>query len=137
MPHKDPEEARAWRKRNGQRRVNNNRRWRSKDPLANRKSWLRRYDITLEEFERLFEKQDKRCACCLTETTTQWCVDHDHAVGLTAVRGILCTKCNSIIALMGDTLDSVVKMRWELGIRYLSDISPRLSEQLKVIRTER
>ena len=60
---------------------------------------LRKYGISLEEYEILFEKQDGVCAVCkkrrARKVGSTLCVDHCHKSG--QVRGLLCTWCNSLI----------------------------------------
>lgn len=52
-----------------------------------------RYKMTLSDFKKLFNKQDKKCAICLKKLKrNKTHVDHDHATG--KVRGILCKSCN-------------------------------------------
>lgn len=61
------------------------------------------YGIDSVTFDRLFEDQGKACAICLRtdeSSSVTWSIDHCHASG--AVRGILCTRCNTGIGQMGD-----------------------------------
>lgn len=66
---------------------------------ANRKS---KYGLSAEAFQDLLDKQNGRCAICLTDDSGLrfWAVDHDHTCcsGKTScgncVRGILCGQCN-------------------------------------------
>jgi hypothetical protein len=70
----------------------------------------RRYNMTMEEFDALFERQGRQCAICLTSVPTTkkgWCVDHNHNTG--EVRGILCGKCNSVLGLVGDSVESLFR----------------------------
>ena len=94
-----------------------------------RKSNLKKkYDLTVEEFEAMLEKQGGRCANpgCLSDysVTNQsgiknFSVDHDHKTG--AVRALLCQSCN---LAMGNCRDSSrvaaglasYAARFELGI---------------------
>lgn len=102
----NPELVRAYELRqyeHGTRKANNLAAgWRSK---------LRDYGLTVEDYERLVEKQGNRCACCGASEPgrghVRWCVDHDHATGL--VRGLLCHRCNAGIGLLGDNLESVMR----------------------------
>ena len=66
-----------------------------------------RYGISLAEFETLLAAQGGRCAICGTGNPPKrprdvdgWHVDHCHRTG--DVRGILCRRCNTAIALMDD-----------------------------------
>lgn len=61
---------------------------------------LRRYGLTVEQYDTMLAAQGGRCAlfavCGATEPgggKTQWAVDHDHATG--RVRGLLCLACNA------------------------------------------
>jgi hypothetical protein len=67
--------------------------------------YQREYDITLEEYEALLEKQNGVCGICKKPQSTFLCVDHDHTTG--EVRGLLCTPCNRGLGLLGDTLNSI------------------------------
>lgn len=67
------------------------------------------FNITQEEFDSLFASQHHSCAICKTKipTGSNWHIDHCHTSG--AIRGILCSKCNQGIGLLGDTAESVKK----------------------------
>ena len=70
-----------------------------------------RYNITIEDFMALAEKQDHRCACC-GNIDQNLMVDHNHDTD--QVRGLLCNNCNS---MLGYALDN--PRRLQLGIDYL------------------
>ena len=70
-----------------------------------------RYGSTVGDIEALAEKQENSCAICGTHRDdivhasfkyNPLVVDHDHATG--AVRGLLCSTCNS---LLGHAKDDV------------------------------
>ena len=70
---------------------------------------LRKYGITLDEYNQMMVYQSDRCATCLTDDKggkQYWLVDHDHATG--KVRGLLCTRCNS---MLGQALDDPDTLR--------------------------
>jgi len=74
--------------------------FREKHRSYNRKSDLKRYyNITLEEYDIMFERQKVLCAICGNEEIrknqygiTRLSVDHNHTTN--KVRGLLCSSCN-------------------------------------------
>jgi hypothetical protein len=78
-------------------------------PKSKIKKNMRKYDLTPEDYDRMFEEQGGLCAICAkTETATRngklkrLGVDHDHHTG--RVRGLLCQSCNTGIGLFKDNL---------------------------------
>lgn len=81
---------------------------------------VRKYGITLEDYNRMLEAQGGHCAICpRVPGTKRLPVDHNHDTG--AVRGILCDRCNRAIGLLGDSTDLL-----ESALNYLrnSDEQP-------------
>lgn len=78
------------------------------DPTTYRRWFLRfKYGLTIDEYDAMAVAQDGRCAIChRVETkrnngrTQPLSVDHDHETG--AVRGLLCSRCNSMLAFFED-----------------------------------
>lgn len=62
------------------------------------------YGITEEEFLKLIESQNDRCAICSEKLTTSFnrIIDHDHKKF--KVRGLLCRKCNCGIGFFNDNI---------------------------------
>lgn len=59
----------------------------------------RKYGITPEQYDALFEMQAGVCALCQkSEPNRRLAVDHDHKTG--AVRGLLCTACNRTLGII-------------------------------------
>jgi hypothetical protein len=55
---------------------------------------LRHYDMTVEDYDLMFERQGGRCAICMRRPRTRrLAVDHDHGSG--EIRGLLCSRCNN------------------------------------------
>jgi hypothetical protein len=76
-----------------------------------------RYKITKGEWQEMFDKQNGCCAICRkhqVELTHPLEIDQDHATG--KIRGLLCRKCNSGIALLGDDIERLKK-----AIEYLQN----------------
>lgn len=81
------------------------------------------FKIDPEEYYRLSELQDGRCAICFCKPRTRrLAVDHDHGTG--EVRGLLCTRCNHKI--LGSAREDPVILR--RAARYL-DQPPALTGQ--------
>jgi hypothetical protein len=76
-----------------------------------------RYKITKGEWQDLFDKQNGCCAICgapQENLSHPLEIDQDNATG--AIRGLLCRKCNSGIALLGDDIE-----RLKMAIGYLGN----------------
>lgn len=67
-----------------------------------------KYNLTVEDFERLLKQQRGLCKICGTKPEKWWSneangglsIDHHHACG--KVRGLLCSNCNTAIGLLGE-----------------------------------
>jgi len=60
-----------------------------------RKYQLKRYNITLDQYNEMFNKQEGKCAICKkhqNEIKKTLCVDHNHKTN--EVRKLLCHTCN-------------------------------------------
>ena len=54
---------------------------------------VKKFGITSEEYDQMFEEQGNVCKICgAGKTTKHFAVDHDHNTG--KIRGILCGDCN-------------------------------------------
>ena len=94
-----------------------------KDPsIYERIEWpcklKRLYGITVEQYENMLAQQDGKCAICgskdsysrtyKTTKVSKFAVDHCHASG--KVRGLLCTRCNRALGLIGDNYEAALRM---------------------------
>lgn len=89
------------------------RNWRSKNQDRSRRvkaAWdLRKYGITLEDYESIFKTQGGTCAICKTcpkggrGILRKLVVDHCHRSK--KVRSLLCADCNTAIGLMKEDLE--------------------------------
>ncbi len=85
---------------------------RKRDPRKYKNKYLLRdYGITIEDYERMQQEQDNKCAICFKEETALnprtkeprgLAVDHCHSTG--KVRGLLCSMCNSAIGSLKDDI---------------------------------
>ncbi len=65
-----------------------------------------KYGITVEDFARMFEAQDRKCACCrerLGGPGPETHVDHCHSTG--RVRAILCRSCNQTVGILKESAE--------------------------------
>lgn len=76
---------------------------------------LKKFGLTLQEYEVLEKKQSGVCAICVETCSTGWrlAVDHDHVTG--EIRGLLCFRCNRGVGLSGDDPTVVRSMASYLG----------------------
>ena len=67
------------------------------------------YGIDVPDYERILEEQGGGCYICGKKPTDRRAldIDHDHNTG--KVRGLLCSKHNRAIGLMGDDLLILIK----------------------------
>lgn len=97
--------------------------YRLKHPKKSKCQCLRKdYNITLEEYEVILEKQNGTCDICDKEETAtkrgtkeprMLAVDHCHETG--KVRGLLCSKCNTALGSFKDSKELLRK-----AIQYLT-----------------
>lgn len=72
----------------------------------------KRYGIGEDDYYRMLDEQDGRCAICGTDQPSRsqegrrWNVDHDHETG--AVRGLLCGRCNLGIGKFDDDIEHLI-----------------------------
>lgn len=85
------------------------------DPQGERERHLiRKYGVTLADYDRMFAKQDGKCAICKKTQERAFDVDHCHKTG--RVRGLLCTSCNRMIGHGGDSAERLLA-----GASYLAE----------------
>lgn len=72
----------------------------------------KRYGITIEDYDRMFDLQGGCCEICgkpRTDYKRSLHVDHDHSNG--NLRGLLCVKCNSGIGYFNDDITLLEKAK--------------------------
>lgn len=74
---------------------------RREDPNYRLSESLRKYGLTLEEYQAILASQRGRCYVCLRKPDDKrLVVDHNHDTG--EVRGLLCHKCNAALGMLND-----------------------------------
>lgn len=103
------ENGKRWYKNNKSTKDKQNIEWYYRNKRRARNAYLlRKYGITVEQYEDMFAFQGGVCAICKKSesakdksgTLRALAVDHCHDTG--AIRGLLCYHCNQVIAHLGD-----------------------------------
>jgi hypothetical protein len=79
----------------------------------------RTYGLSLDAYREMLCEQGGKCACCHSADPGghgEFHVDHCHETG--KIRGLLCSKCNTGIGLLGDNLNSLLKAVHYLAIAH-------------------
>lgn len=86
--------------------------YRSDYKTHSRKSRLKTYGITIEDYDKMFFEQKGICAICGKVETSinqygikRLCVDHNHKSGL--VRQLLCMDCNTFLGKVEKNLNKL------------------------------
>lgn len=94
---------------------------------ARKNHLLKAFNLTVEQYDHMFEQQNGLCAICGNpETTTRngkvkhLAVDHDWKTG--KIRALLCARCNTAVGSLGDNLETVYKV-----VTYLNKHNERWS----------
>lgn len=77
--------------------------------VTKRRNTLKKYQLTMEEYDEIFQRQNGKCAICYKSETIMrngkiklLCIDHDHNTN--RVRGLLCHRCNVSIGAFEDNI---------------------------------
>lgn len=70
------------------------------------------YNLSMEKYKLLLEKQNNKCAICKIEPDYTLCVDHCHSS--LKVRGLLCKECNIGLGKFKDNVSFL-----KIDIKYL------------------
>lgn len=89
---------REWRAKNPGYAKRKSREYYDRHPEAIRKYNLRKYGLTVEQYDQLYAHQGGRCAAC--RRVDDLCVDHNHETG--EVRALLCHGCNTALGMLKD-----------------------------------
>jgi len=66
------------------------------------------FNLTIEDYNILFEKQNGCCAICnrhQTEFKKRLAIDHCHTTNV--IRGLLCSSCNTALGLLKDNIGAL------------------------------
>ena len=77
-----------------------------------------KYGIGIHQYQTMLTEQDGRCCICGKEDWRNLAVDHSHTTG--AVRGLLCSTCNTGLGQFQDSVDLLNKAIEYLTRDYMS-----------------
>ena len=101
---RNPEEYRAkWKKYQTTYKQRNP----EKHQAAERRRGLRKFGITPEDYDRMFESRSGLCEICGMTSDKRLAVDHDHVTG--EVRGLLCGSCNMALGQLEERITQTLE----------------------------
>ena len=74
------------------------------------KTFKNKYGITLEQYEKLLEKQNNPCVICLRTFSNMIKPNIDHCHKLKIVRGILCHSCNLALGYLKENEEIILNL---------------------------
>lgn len=87
-----------------------------------RNARFKRYNLTVEEYQQMYDRFDGKCWSCKDREAIH--IDHDHlccgklqSCGK-CVRGLLCSQCNTALGLLQDSTKKVSAL-----LKYITDAS--------------
>lgn len=116
---RNKETAQRWRAENREKAAARQREWVAKNPAKMLAIDLRRFGMTPNQFNTLNQSQNGVCAICRNPPSNKrkrLDVDHCHDTG--KIRGLLCSRCNTAIGLMRDSVATLVR-----AVNYLAQYS--------------
>ncbi len=73
--------------------------------------YLRKYKIDINEYNLMFKKQKGCCVGCNMHQKNikiRLCIDHCHTTG--KIRKLLCYKCNAVLGLVDDNINTLKRL---------------------------
>ncbi len=80
------------------------------------------YNMTLEEYDEMYEKQNGVCAICgrINENGKRLYVDHNHKTG--KIRALLCNACNTSLGLLEEDKKRILSLLYYLEVHEGDDV---------------
>lgn len=89
--------------------------WHKSDIKKRQAQWIKRYGITLEQYEEMYDNQKGVCKICKNTCSSRLCLSVDHCHKTGKVRGLLCVKCNTALGMLNDDVH-----KFKTAIEYLN-----------------
>ena len=92
-----------------ERQARKSREYRVKYPDIELRTRLKKFDLSIEEYNTLIVKQNNRCKLCGKPPKNRaLAIDHCHITG--RIRGLLCVSCNTSLGQLGDSVEAIEKV---------------------------
>lgn len=92
----------------------------------------REYGISIEEYNKMYKEQNNKCGICGNKETQKQngkiihlAIDHDHDTD--EIRGLLCSRCNSLLGFVDDDITILQK-----SIKYLEDNKKMKNKEMEL-----
>lgn len=111
---KNVEHRRQYERKRTIRNKEKNKKYYQENKIKYKKVYLKRhYNITIEDYKRMFREQKGKCEICNKKETAKdsynklkrLSVDHNHKTG--NVRGLLCQRCNTGVGYFMESIESL------------------------------
>jgi hypothetical protein len=90
-------------------KINCKRRWHGYSAVKKASTRVKKYGITVDEFMKLCEAHNGKCAICGVEPKTKRGLHIDHCHDTGVIRGLLCNGCNTGIGLLQESPEIMTK----------------------------
>ena len=128
-PEKHRAEVLRWQVRNTEKRRATQARFRERHPVANiAEKRLRRYGVTMAEYDALLAQQGHSCAICEQPFTDGLIATIDHCHQTSVVRGLLCYACNMALGQLRILTTNWDSSRFYRALVYLGPDSRELED---------
>lgn len=112
----NPEKAKLLIEKQSEKWAKQQARWRKENPELHLQNKLKKYHLTLEDYNTFLLIQDNKCKICLisfNDVIKGANIDHCHTTG--KVRGLLCHSCNKGLGFFKDNTELL-----KIAIEYLN-----------------